>query len=97
MENSSDLRSIKTDLIIKLLKYNPEIWIHKMLSIVSKKLHLKKRHIDIYNNFLNYLISRYVREYISNNKKTEFDIKLEKNFNKLNHKDEISILTKYKF
>ncbi len=97
MENSSDLRSIKTDLIIKLLKYNPEIWIHKMLSIVSKKLHLNKTHIDIYNNFLNYLISRYVRECISNNKKTEFDIKLEKNFNKLNHKDEISILTKYKF
>jgi hypothetical protein len=97
MENSSDLRSIKTDLIIKLLKYNPKNWIHHRLSLVSKILHLNKKYLNMYNNFLNYLISRYVSECISKNKKNFFDVNLEKDLGKFIHKNEIKILTKYKF
>ncbi len=97
MENSSDLRSIKTDLIIRLIKYNPKAWVHKTLSKVSKKLHAKIKNTDIYYNFLNYLIMRYVKELTSGNEKDDFDLKLENALNKTNDIDETLTLEKYKF
>ncbi len=97
MENSSDLRSIKTDLIIRLIKYDPKFWVHKMLSKVSKKLHTKVKNKDLYYNFLNYLIIRYVNELKPGNKKNNFDLKLENALNNINGIDEDLILEKYKF
>lgn len=78
--NSSDSRSFKTDIPIKIRKYKNTLWLHRLLTEISFRAHnseIKERDIDL---LLDYSMLRYINECIGNKKRKKEDTILEEKY-----------------
>jgi len=99
VENSSDSRSYKTNIPLKIVKYDNDLWLHKALSKISKLAHKKKLENSEINFILDYLVDRYIDESLENKDISDENVFIEgklKEFTYKNWENELVHLIKMK-
>lgn len=75
---SSDSRSFKTDIPVRILQFDSSKWLHVALSVASLVAHRPQGTDTRFDSTLDYLTRRYIREELCGDKRTARDTKIER-------------------